>query len=56
MKKAMTVTGVAKYSKSWTWNDNHSNYDTSYFYFDGTNVSIASGYSEVGCKLFGVKL
>ena len=56
MKKAMTEISATKYSISWTWNDNHGNYDTSYFYFDGTNVSIASGYSGVECKLFGANV
>lgn len=56
MKKAMTETSATKYSLSWSWNDNHGNYDTSYFYFDGTNISIASGYSGVGCKLFGANI
>lgn len=56
MKKAMTETSATKYSMSWAWNDNHGNYDTSYFYYDGTNVSIASGYSGVGCKLFAANV
>jgi len=56
MKKAMTEISATKYSISWSWNDNHGNYDTSYFYYDGTNISIASGYSGVGCKLFGANV